>query len=322
MTIEQIKSLIDPKLKAMNQLIITKAKEKNTLATEIIDYILSGGGKRIRPMIILLAAGACDYNGKDDISIAALVECLHTATLLHDDVIDNAFLRRGMPTVNNKWNNKTSILVGDFLFTLSISLMTEVNNHGIQNLFAKSSHEITCGELKQLSLQYTASQNIEDYLEIIKCKTAILFALSATIGPMLISEDHPLKQAFYNYGLHLGQAFQLIDDTLDYSNDEQTTGKSVGVDLAEGKATLPLLHILKHGNELQKKLVTTSLIDGSKEHFTDILDAIEATGAIEYTRAIAHREKDLAIKAIAVIPDSSYKQGLIELANFALERNH
>lgn len=322
MNIEQIKALVDLKLKAMNQLIVNKAKEKNTLAAEVVDYILSGGGKRIRSIIVLLASGACGYNGKDDVSFAALVECLHTATLLHDDVIDGSLLRRGIPTVNSKWNNKTSILVGDFLFTLSIILMAEVNNYKIQRALVSGYHDITCGELKQLSLQHTASQNIEDYFEIIRGKTATLFALSAAIGPMLVSENHVFEKAFYDYGLHLGQAFQLIDDTLDYSNDEEVTGKSLGVDLAEGKATLPLLHILKNGNELQQKLVTTSLINGSKEHFADILDAIEATGAIEYTRSVAHREKELAIEAISVIPDSPYKQGLIDLANFSLERNY
>lgn len=321
MPIDRIKELLNPKIEAMHQIIMAKTKTKNDLAANVVDYIFSSGGKRIRPMVIFLSAGACEYKGSDDVAIAALIECFHTATLLHDDVIDNSLLRRGIPTVNSKWCDKTSILVGDFLFTLAVELMTQVNHFEIQQLLATSSHDVTCGELKQLSLQYTSSQNVEDYLEIIRCKTAVLFALSSCIGPLLTTKYKHFEKEFYNYGLHLGKTFQLIDDTLDFAADEQVTGKSLGTDLADGKATLPLLHVLKNGNELQRKLVATSLANGSKEHWGDILDAIEATGAIEYTRAVANREKELAIAAITNIPDSNYKEALIDLAQFALERS-
>jgi octaprenyl-diphosphate synthase len=322
MSIDNIKNMVQSDLDAATNLILVRAKEKGSLAADIVDYIFSSGGKRIRPTLVFLSSKACDYQGSLHIKLAAIIESFHTATLLHDDVVDESALRRGKQTANTKWGSKASILVGDFLFTLTVKLMTEVNHQSIQTLLANTSYEVTSGELKQLFNRYNTSPSVEEYLEIIRCKTAVLFAAAASFGPLLVDPNHPHKQAFYDYGLHLGNAFQLIDDTLDYCADAGITGKNPGDDLADGKATLPLLHVLKHGNELQKKLASLSLESGTREHFTEILDAIESTGAIEYTRAAAKREKDLAIEAISIIPDSVYKSALIDLANFSLERNH
>jgi octaprenyl-diphosphate synthase len=322
MSIESFRKLVQPELDAVDQLILYRAKEKSDLANQIITYIISNGGKRIRPLLVLLCAKACNYQGESHISAAAIIECFHTATLLHDDVVDNSALRRGKPTANTKWGSKASILVGDFLYTLTVKLMTEVNHVKIQNLLAGISHEVTSGELKQLALQYSANPSLEEYLDIIRAKTALLFAASCMIGPLLVGENPAYEEAFFQYGLHLGNAFQLVDDTLDYCSDAEVMGKNTGDDLADGKATLPLLHILKNGTELQKKLVSSSLETGSREHFSEILMAIESTGAIEYTRAAANREKDLAIQAISILHDSPYKTALLDLAAFSLARSY
>ena len=322
MSIASFRKLVQPELEAVDQLILNRAKDKSVLASQIITYILSNGGKRIRPLLVLLCSKACDYQGDSHISAAAIIECFHTATLLHDDVVDNSALRRGKQTANTKWGTKASILVGDFLYTLTVKLMTEVNHVKIQTLLAGIAHEVTSGELKQLSLQYSANPSLEEYLDIIRGKTALLFAASCMIGPLLVDENQAHEEAFFQYGLHLGNAFQLVDDTLDYCSDAEVMGKNTGDDLADGKATLPLLYILKNGTELQKKLVSSSLETGSREHFTEILLAIESTGAIEYTRAPANREKDLAIQALTNIQDSPYKAALLDLAAFSLERNY
>lgn len=309
-------------LDAAANLILVRAQEESPLAADILGYILSSGGKRIRPTLVFLSSKACDYQGDSHIKLAAIIESFHTATLLHDDVVDDSALRRGRQTANTKWGSKASILVGDFLYTLTVKLMTEVNHERIQTLLANTSYEVTSGELKQLLNRNNPNPSVDEYFEIIRRKTAVLFAAAASFGPLLVDPAHPHQEAFYKYGLHLGNAFQLIDDTLDYCADADTTGKNTGDDLADGKATLPILHVLMHGNELQQKLASLSLESGTREHFKEILDAIESTGAIEYTRAAAKREKDLAIEAISVIPDSPYKAALIELANFSLERNH
>lgn len=322
MTIDRIKALVSKDLDAVNALILEKIGSESGLADTLGHHILNSGGKRLRPMLVLLASRACNYQGQLHIPLAALVECFHTATLLHDDVVDESTLRRGKQTANTIWGSKASILVGDFLFTQTVQFMVEVDHPPIQRLLARTAHDISRGELKQLANRCNMRLSLEDYLDVIRSKTALLFAASTAIGPLLQDPNHPLEQAFYQYGLHLGNAFQLIDDTLDYCSDADTMGKNSGDDLADGKITLPLLHLLKHGNEIQKKLVEQSLQTGSRSHFTEILSAIESTGSIEYTRAVAKHERDEALKALALVPDSPYKSALIDLAHFSLERSY
>lgn len=320
MTIDRLKSLVSQDLDAVNALILQKIESEMGLVDNLSQHILKSGGKRLRPLLVLLSSRACTYEGDQHIPLAALVECFHTATLLHDDVVDDSTLRRGKQTANTIWGNKASILVGDFLFTQTVQFMIEVDHPQIQRLLARTALEISRGELKQLANRCNFELSLEDYLDVIRSKTALLFAASAAVGPLLQDRHHPLETAFYNYGLHLGNAFQLIDDTLDYSSDADTLGKNTGDDLADGKLTLPLLHLIKHGTEIQQKLVQQSIQTGSRSRFSEILTAIESTGSIEYTRAAAKREQDDAIASLAPVPDSPYKAALIDLAKFSLER--
>jgi octaprenyl-diphosphate synthase len=322
MTIDTIKNLVAEDLKLVNHRMKETLKDEQGFVNTLGHHLIDGGGKRLRPLAVLLSSRACAYEGNHHINAAILVECFHTATLLHDDVVDDSKLRRGKETANSLWGSEASVLVGDFLLTLTLELLLNIDNNKVQRLMSKTVHEICRGELKQLANRNNLQLSPEDYFDIIRSKTALLFAASTSVGPLLQNQNHPLEKAFYNYGIHLGNAFQLIDDTLDYCADPKVTGKNSGDDLADGKLTLPILHVLKHGNEIQRKLIQTSFEQSSLSHFPDILDAIDATGAIEYTRATANREKNLAIECLEDVPDSPYKEALIELAVFALERNY
>jgi octaprenyl-diphosphate synthase len=283
---------------------------------------VESGGKRLRPLLVLLTSNACGYKGTHHISLAAMIEFFHTATLLHDDVVDESTLRRGKETANTIWGSKASILVGDFLFTQSVQIMVEVGNSAILELIANTSHQISCGEVKQLANRHNPGLEFEDYFDVIRSKTALLFAAAACIGPIISNSSPEIKDSLYAYGLHLGNAFQLIDDALDYCSDAQTIGKNIGDDLADGKATLPLIHALKYGTELQKKHIKESLQLGSLKYLPEILVAIEETKAIEYTKQIAAQEVDLALTSLLLLPESDYKEALTELAHFALKRSY
>lgn len=322
MTVNRLKNLVIDDLNAVNELIINKIQSEIGLIDNLSHHIVDSGGKRLRPLLVLLASHACNYKGKHHINLAAMVEFFHTATLLHDDVVDESSLRRGRQTANEIWGSKASILVGDYLFTQSVQLMTETHNWPILELLSTTSHKITCGEIKQLVNRHTITLSVDDYLEIINCKTAILFAASAAIGPLLTEAPVHVEKNLYNYGLHLGNAFQLIDDALDYCSDVQTLGKNIGDDLAEGKATLPLLHAFHQGTEKQKNLIQTSLKKGGLDYLPEILDTIKETNSIEYTRQYAASEVDKAISSLEVLDDNPYKQALIDLARFSIERDN
>ncbi|MFA5960439.1 MAG: polyprenyl synthetase family protein [Tatlockia sp.] len=322
MTVNRLKALVNDDFDAVNALIIEKIQSQIGLIDDLAHHIVQSGGKRLRPLLVLLASHACGYQGKDHITLAAMVEFFHTATLLHDDVVDESTLRRGRETANEIWGSKASILVGDYLFTQSVQLMVNVNHSKILHLLADTSHKISCGEVKQLVNRHNFSLSVEDYFDVIQAKTALLFAASAAIGAMLSEAGEAIEQSVYAYGLHVGNAFQLIDDALDYCSDAQTIGKNIGDDLADGKATLPLLHALQNGTPLQQQLIRDSLREGNLLHLTAILDAIEETKAIEYTRNYAAYEVDRAVTALHILPDSVYKQALVDLAQFSLERTH
>lgn len=322
MKIEHVKELIQPELTQVDELILSRAQANNDFAHRVIAYILENGGKRLRPMLVLLCARALRCKQSSIIAAAALIECFHTATLLHDDVVDNSSLRRGKQTVNTKWDNRSSILVGDYLYALSVQFMTEINNTAMMRLLSEVAGQITSGELRQLEHQYEAQPSLNNYLSIIRDKTAVLFAASCAIPAILNQSSSEEIEALYQYGLHLGNAFQLVDDTLDYCQESAIMGKNAGDDLADGKATMPLLYLLEHGSELQKKMITHSLSQGSREHFSEILNAIESSGAIEYTRAYAKREMDSALSALAFLPESENKTALETIAYYALERQY
>lgn len=322
MTVDRFKSLVTADFDAVNNLIIDKIQSQVGLIDDLSRHIVQSGGKRLRPLLVLLASRACNYQGNDHIVLAAMVEFFHTASLLHDDVIDESTLRRGQETANEIWGSKASILVGDYLFTQSVQLMVNVGNWSILRLMANTSHQISCGEVKQLANRHNPALSVNDYLDVIRAKTALLFAASACMGGLLTNCDEGLEKALYTYGLHLGNAFQLIDDALDYCADAKTIGKNIGDDLADGKVTMPLLHALHAGHPEHQKLIRQSVQEGGLKNLTDILSAIEDTKAIEFTRNFAAKEIDLALSALQILPPSIYKKALTELAEFAIERDH
>lgn len=320
MTVERLKALVVDDFDEVNTLIIDKIQSRVGLIDDLSHYIVESGGKRLRPLLVLLSAHACNYKGVEHISLAAMVEFFHTATLLHDDVVDDSTLRRGRETANEIWGSKASILVGDYLFTQSVQLMVKAKNWAILDLMAETSHQISWGEVKQLANRHNPALTIDDYLEVIRSKTALLFAACAAIGALLGETTEEIQKGLYDYGLHLGNAFQLIDDALDYSADVKTIGKNTGDDLAEGMATMPLLHALHHGTSEQQHLIKQALKEGGLQNLPEILQAIETTKGIEFTKQYAAQEVDFALSALQVLPDSIYKEALVELAQFAINR--
>lgn len=322
MEIHHLRALVSGDFEAVNDLIIEKIQSQISLIDDLANHIVKSGGKRLRPLIVLLASHACNYKGKNHILLAAMIEFFHTATLLHDDVIDESTLRRGRETANEIWGSKASILVGDYLFTQYMQLMINVGDLSIMQMLTDISLQIGCGEIQQLSNRHNTALTIEEYFEVIRAKTSLLFAASSSLGAMVSKADESVQKALYNYGLHVGNAFQLIDDAFDYCSDAQTIGKNIGDDLADGKATLPLIHALKHGTPIQQQQIRDSLSQGTLEFLPDILETIAATNAIEYTRNAAAKEVDNAISALHVLPDSAYKEALADLARYAIKRDH
>ncbi|MFI4918214.1 MAG: polyprenyl synthetase family protein [Legionellales bacterium] len=323
MTIDRIRALVSSDFEAVNTLILNKIKPQAGLIDELSNHIIQSGGKRLRPLLVLLASKACGYTGGDaHISLAAMMEFLHTATLLHDDVVDESTLRRGRQTANTIWGSKASILVGDYLLTQSLQLIVDVGNSEILKLMVDTNLEMTCGEIKQLSNRHKYTLTFNDYFEVIRAKTALLFASAACIGAHLGGTNLHLQKSLYAYGLHLGNAFQLIDDAFDYCSDAKTLGKNIGDDLADGKATLPLIHALQHGTPKQQQQIKDSLQQGILDYLPEILIAIEETKAIEFTKKMADQEVDCALNCLIELPDSAYKSALEELAAFAVKRTY
>ena len=292
------------------------------LVRQVAEYIISGGGKRLRPVLVLLAAGAVGCVDAHRFELAAVVEFIHTATLLHDDVVDESGLRRGRATANALFGNAASVLVGDFLYSRAFQMMVEVGQMRIMQVLSDATNIIAEGEVLQLMNCNNADISESEYLHVIRYKTAKLFQAAARIGAMLGSAEVVVEQAMADYGMHLGTAFQLIDDVLDYSGDDAAIGKNIGDDLSEGKPTLPLLYLLAHGNAQQAMQVRQAIEQGGLEHFAEILLAIEHSGALIYTRQCAQREIDLALSALTVLPNSKFKQNMINLAYFAVNRDH
>ena len=322
MGIEHLRALVSQDFEAVNALIMDTIKSPIQLIDAIANHVIHSGGKRLRCLLVLLASRACDYQGKEHIMLAAMVEFFHTATLLHDDVIDDSTLRRGRETANKIWGNKASILVGDYLFTKYLELMVEVGDIDIIQLLIGIAPQMGCGEIQQFSNRNNMALTIEEYFDIIRAKTALLFAASSAMGALISKSGYAVQKGMYAYGLHLGNAFQLIDDALDYCSDAQTIGKNIGDDLACGKITLPLLHALKYSNPDQQLKIKESIEDGILHHLPDILEALKVTNAIEHTRSIAATEMNSAIAALDILPDSVYKNALIELAQYVIHRNY
>lgn len=285
-------------------------------------YIISGGGKRLRPLLAILSAKALDYQGEQHVLAAAFIEFIHTATLLHDDVVDESHLRRGKATANAAFGNAASVLVGDFIYTRAFQMMTELGSLEILKLMSDAVNTIAEGEVLQLINCNDPSTTEQSYLQVIYSKTARLFEAATQIGAILSDSSAEITQAMQTYGRHLGTAFQLVDDVMDYASDSQDMGKNVGDDLAEGKPTLPLIHALAHCNDDEKALITDAIKTGNgMADFAEIMTIIQKYQSLDYTKDVAIKEANLAIDALSVIPASDFKQALISLAHLSVHRN-
>jgi octaprenyl-diphosphate synthase len=319
--LDAIQALIAGDLGAVDAVIRARLDSDVVLIRQVSQYIIAGGGKRLRPALLLMAAGASGHRGRNAHELAAVVEFIHTATLLHDDVVDESELRRGRETANAAFGNAASVLVGDFLYSRAFQMMVTVQSMRVMEVLAEATNTIAEGEVLQLLNAHNPEIGEEQYLEVIRRKTAKLFEASARLGAILGGVPRELEEGFAAYGMHLGTAFQLIDDVLDYSGDHTETGKNLGDDLSEGKPTLPLIHVMQNGSPEQAALVRRAIEQGGREEFRAVLDAIRDTGALEVARAQAQRESQSACGAIAGVADSKYRQALLDLAAFAVERN-
>lgn len=320
MSQENFKQLLATDMGAVDQVIRTRLHSEVALVSQVGEYIVNSGGKRLRPALVVLSAKAFGYGGNHHHDLAAVVEFIHTATLLHDDVVDDSDLRRGQATASALFGNSASVLVGDFLYSRAFQMMVEVGDMRVMQTLADATNIIAEGEVLQLLNCHDASVDADNYLRVIYCKTAKLFEAAMRLGALLCKADQASEQAVAQYGVHLGTAFQLVDDVLDYSGNAQEIGKNLGDDLAEGKPTLPLIYAMQHGSPAQAALVRTAIEQGDLALFDEVLQVVQQTGALEYTRQQAQREAEAACAALAVLPESQYKQSLLELAEFAASR--
>lgn len=307
---------------AVNQLILESLSSHVPLVEEISNYLIEAGGKRLRPILVLLSAKACGYQQTQHISLAAIIEFLHTAMLLHDDVVDASDLRRGRKTVNAAWGNPASVLVGDFLHSRAFEMMVEIGDMKVMQILSHATNTIAEGEVQQLTNIRNPRITEADYLQVISRKTAMLFEAASHSGAVLAHGTLEQQTALQAYGLHLGRAFQLVDDVLDYKGTADDMGKNIGDDLAEGKATLPLIVAMRDGEPDQADFVRQAILNGGVENLDRIAQIVEAAGGLKYTSELAVRETAAAIESLASLPDSPYKTAMLNLAEFSISRNH
>lgn len=321
MTLSEIRTLIQDDIQAVDQLILNRLSSDVVLINQIGHYIINSGGKRLRPLLVLLSARACGYTGSDHQLMAAVIEFIHTSTLLHDDVVDESDTRRGNKTANEVWGNAASVLVGDFLYSRSFEMMVEPGNIKIMQVMSEATNVIAEGEVLQLLNCHDADTTKERYMEVIHRKTAKLFEAATQMGPILANKPE-LEEAFISYGKHLGAAFQLIDDALDYTANEEELGKNIGDDLAEGKPTLPLIYVLENGSETEKQIIRRAIESEGINLLEEVTEIIKASGAIAYTQEIAQNEAELAKVALSSLDESDLKNALWSLADLAVNRSH
>ena len=321
MDLDEIYNLIADDMAEVNTTIRERLSSEVVLINQVGGYIINSGGKRLRPVLALLCARALGYEGRQHINVAALVEFIHTATLLHDDVVDASELRRGKETANALWGNEASVLVGDFLYTRAFQMMVDVDSMRVMSILAEATNIISEGEVLQLLNCHDADTTEQRYLDVIRYKTAKLFEAAARLSAILAGHDETVEQAMAAYGMHLGTAFQLVDDVLDYSGATGEIGKNIGDDLAEGKPTLPLIHAMRTGNAEQAAAVRRAIEKDGRDAIDAVREAIESTGALDYTAQSSRDEAARARDALAAIPESPYKEGLTALATFSVDRS-
>lgn len=320
--LDKIYALIGKDMLAVDQVIRKRLYSDVVLVRQVAEYIISAGGKRMRPALVLLAAGTLGYQGAQQHELAAVIEFIHTATLLHDDVVDESSLRRGKDTANAMFGNAASVLVGDFLYSRAFQMMVDCNDMRIMRILSDATNVIAEGEVLQLMNCHDADVDESRYLQVIRYKTAKLFEAAAQLGAILGQANPEQESGLAMYGMHLGTAFQLIDDVLDYSGNESDTGKNIGDDLAEGKPTLPLIYVMENGSPEQSNLVRKAIENGGRDDFDAVLKAVHHSGALEHTRQCAVAASKQAISALSPLAESIYKDALIDLAEFAVSRTH
>lgn len=315
-----LQDLVAADMQAVDQLIINRLSSDVVLINQMGHYIVNSGGKRLRPMLVVLASQACEYSDEKSHLVAAIIEFIHTATLLHDDVVDESAMRRGKETANALWGNEASVLVGDFLYSRAFEMMVDVGSMRVMEILAGTTNTIAEGEVMQLLNINDPDTTEERYLDVIYSKTAKLFEAATRLGAVLAGKDEKVEEALAKYGMHLGTAFQLVDDILDYTSTSDTLGKEVGDDLAEGKPTLPLIHAMREGDEEQSQLIREAIEQGGREKIDEVLQVIESLGSLDYTRDAAKSEAEKAIEYLSVLPESDYKEALVGLAHLSVER--
>jgi len=320
MDLDAIRELISSDLAATDQLILDRLASDVVLINQVGHYIVGSGGKRLRPVIVLLAANALGYSGKQHIDLAAIVEFIHTATLLHDDVVDGSEQRRSRDTANAVWGNAASVLVGDFLYSRSFEMMVEVDDMRVMNILSTATNKIAEGEVLQLLNCHDPEVDEARYREVILRKTATLFEAGTRLAGVITDADQTIDDALAAYGRHLGTAFQMIDDALDYGSSGVDIGKNIGDDLAEGKPTLPLIRAMQVGTPEVSALIRQVIEEGGVDRVDEVIKAIQSTDAIEYTANLAREEARLAKEALEALPASAYRDALAAVADFSVDR--
>lgn len=322
MQLEEIRTLVKDDLESVDQTIVDRLSSDVVLVNQVSQYIIGGGGKRLRPLSVVLAARACGYEGLQHTSAAAIIEFIHTSTLLHDDVVDGSNKRRGRDTANHVFGNQASVLVGDYLYSRSFQMMVELRDMRIQEVMADATNTIAEGEVLQLMNAHDPDTTEQRYFEVIYRKTAKLFEAGAQIAAIVARAPEPVEQAMIAYGRHLGTAFQLVDDALDYMASPEALGKNLGDDLAEGKPTLPVIYALAHSPAEEAAVLRAAIENGDLDELPRITKLIGSSGGLEYTAWMSQQEKDRAVAALGSVSPSPYRDALASLAEFAVARTY
>ena len=317
----EIQALMKNELDQMNKILVNRLDSNVDLINQMSHYIISSGGKRIRPLLLLLCARATDYDGDYHYSMAVVIELIHTATLLHDDVVDQSTTRRGQETANELWGNEPSVLVGDFLYSRAFEIMVEPNSMEIMKILSKATNQISEGEVLQLLNIKNANVTQKEYYRVIERKTACLFKAACQIAGILSNSNQKVIEAMGKFGMHLGNAFQIIDDTLDYESDSNIIGKEVGDDLSEGKVTLPMIYALEKTTKSDKKILTDAIQNADASNINQVVEILMNVNAFQYSRDIANKESNMALESIDILPSSKYKTALKLLCKLSLERS-
>ncbi len=317
----EIQALMKSDLELMDQILVNRLDSNVDLISQMSHYIINSGGKRIRPLLLLLCAKATDYEGDYHHSMAVVIELIHTATLLHDDVVDQSTTRRGQDSANELWGNAPSVLVGDFLYSRAFEIMVEPNSMAIMRILSKATNQISEGEVLQLLNIKNAKVTQSEYFAVIERKTACLFKAACQIAGILSQCDKVIIESLSSFGMYLGNAFQIIDDTLDYESNSLIIGKEIGDDLSEGKVTLPMIYALEKTGKAEKKILTDAILNSDTSNIEKIVEILLSVNAFQFSRDIAQKESNKALKSIEILPNSEYKTALKLLCELSLERS-